>query len=1043
MKNKIKIIFVLVVAFTLSASTTYATWINIQITTAIYGYEISWDLTDSNGTVLAYGPSIGGYSNNTTYNHYVDLADDCYNMNMYDSYGDGWNGGTYNILDSASGVISYANGGLAYGSAGTDVVCIGPFGCTNPLAINYDSTALVNNDSCIFSTCTDVTLYMQDSYGNGWNGSLWTITGVIGGSFGSFTLTSGSASQVSFCLPDDCYDISVTLNSYPGDISWQLIEDSTGNILAEGCNSTNPCAFLGCPYNGPNLCLPVIWGCTDPFASNFDSLATLNDGSCLYPGCLDSIAINYCSACNVNDSLSCIYPSCHTLDFCEDFESANLITNDWVINNGIYSSVGLTITNAIVDTISLEFTGGSVVYGTQLTETAAFSDPDHISTATICVDMSGSGTVDLAFEGELSSNILTNCAWFRVRVNGTVVADKNGVTAFNDVTMSGINSYAYDLSAYAGQSQVYVTFEAMCNYNLAYGSPGYVWIDNVCVFDINPCTYYSASATIIDVDCNGDSTGQVSINVTNLPTYPSFDTYAWSNGMTTGSISGLSAGTYMCIVNDSTNGCSDTVSVTVTEPSVISISGIVIDESFPMAGDGSINVTVSGGTPCATDIYLGTSTNISGSYSLSAALFYTQYIENKSELTFQATELSALGLQVGQSLSSVGWNIATASGQVMNSLNIDITESGVTTNVYFGNYTAVVGWNDFTFSTPVIWNGGDIVVTTCFDNSFYTTYNTWYYTTTSFVSCSYLYQGMTSGSICTNSTTTTTSNRPNTRFGTNGIAYTFAWSNGDTTEDIDSLTMGPYVLTVIDCNGCIETNAWFVMVNTVPGCTDSNAFNYNPLANIDDSSCLYLGCTDTLALNFDSTANLNDSSCVYPCYYYGLNDVVVVINSGNWAHEMSWDVTDANGTILGSGSGYTAINTDSVGVHTLCLTDGCYNFNMYDSYGDGWNGGNYVIYVNGVSIATGGLLSGSFSTDQFQVGTSIPCPIFGCTDSLASNYNILATVDDSSCVYCVGTTLTLEMYDSYGDGWNGAFFVLQELASSSAAISTTLTNGSY
>ena len=273
LKNKIKIIFVLVVAFTLSASTTYATWVNIQITTSQYGYEISWDLTDSNGTVLAYGPSIGGYSDTTTYNHYIDLAEGCYNMNMYDSYGDGWNGGAYNILDSASGVISYANGGLAYGSAGTDVVCIGAFGCTNPLAINYDSTALVNNDSCIFSTCTDVTLYMQDSYGNGWNGSLWTITGVSGGTFGPFTILSGSSGQVNFCLPDDCYNISVTLNQYSYDISWQLIEDSTGNILAEGCNSINPCAFLGCPYNGPTLCLPTIWGCTNPFALNFDSLA--------------------------------------------------------------------------------------------------------------------------------------------------------------------------------------------------------------------------------------------------------------------------------------------------------------------------------------------------------------------------------------------------------------------------------------------------------------------------------------------------------------------------------------------------------------------------------------------------------------------------------------------------------------------------------------------------------------------------------------------------------------------------------------------------
>ena len=255
--------------------------------------------------------------------------------------------------------------------------------------------------------------------------------------------------------------------------------------------------------------------------------------------------------------------------------------------------------------------------------------------------------------------------------------------------------------------------------------------------------------------------------------------------------------------------------------------------------------------------------------------------------------------------------------------------------------------------------------------------------------------------------------------------------------------MGPQSVTVTDCNGCTETNAWFVMVNTVPGCTDSSATNYNPLANVNDSSCLYLGCTDSLALNFDSTANLNDSSCVYLCNYYGLNTVVVVINSGNWANDISWDITNSNGLILGSGSGYYTNYTDSVGVDTICLADGCYNFNMYDSYGNGWTGGNYVIYVNSVSIATGGLLSGSFGTDQFQVGTSIPCPIFGCTDSLASNYSVLATVDDSSCVYCVGTTLTLEMYDSYGDGWNGAFFVLQELASSSVAISTTLTGGYY
>ena len=137
----------------------------------------------------------------------------------------------------------------------------------------------------------------------------------------------------------------------------------------------------------------------------------------------------------------------------------------------------------------------------------------------------------------------------------------------------------------------------------------------------------------------------------------------------------------------------------------------------------------------------------------------------------------------------------------MNNLTLSLTEAGITTNIYSGNYTAVVGWNDFTFSTPVIWNGGNIVITTCFSNSFYTTYNTWYYTTTSFVSCSYVYQGNVPGSICTMPTTSTTSNRPNTRFGTNGLAYAFLWASGDTTEDVSGLSVGPQSVTVTDCNG--------------------------------------------------------------------------------------------------------------------------------------------------------------------------------------------------------------------------------------------------
>ena len=66
-------------------------------------------------------------------------------------------------------------------------------------------------------------------------------------------------------------------------------------------------------------------------------------------------------------------------------------------------------------------------------------------------------------------------------------------------------------------------------------------------------------------------------------------------------------------------------------------------------------------------------------------------------------------------------------------------------------------------------------------------------------------------------------------------------------------------------NGDCQTEA-------IWGCTDSTAFNYDSLANLDNGGCtpVILGCMQPLAFNYDANANTDDGSCVP--YIYGCID---------------------------------------------------------------------------------------------------------------------------------------------------------------------------
>jgi len=143
----------------------------------------------------------------------------------------------------------------------------------------------------------------------------------------------------------------------------------------------------------------------------------------------------------------------------------------------------------------------------------------------------------------------------------------------------------------------------------------------------------------------------------------------------------------------------------------------------------------------------------------------------------------------------------------------------------------------------------------------------------------------------------------------NCIPYIFGCTdnmafNFDPLANTDNETCIPFIY------GCTDPTAFnyeflanaedFSCIEIILGCTDAEAFNYNEWANTNDGTCITIiaDCMDPLADNYESTANTDDGSCLYdagcigdPGDPYWLNDTCYawVITIDPYCCNQAWD----------------------------------------------------------------------------------------------------------------------------------------------------------
>ncbi len=562
------------------------------------------------------------------------------------------------------------------------------------------------------------------------------------------------------------------------------------------------------------------------------------------------------------------------------------------------------------------------------------------------------------------------------------VTDNNSCTMSRTVTISQ-PSFPVTINSTVSNPQCYGSNDGSILISTSNGvSPySYMWNDSVTtqnrlwisygnflvtVTDNSGC---SASATmtvteptpmvivpsVIDVTCNGASTGAINLSVTG-----SFAPYAydWSDGGDTQNRSGIIAGNYTVTIVDNHN-CTGTASATVTEPTPVVISLAKEDVTCFGGNDGWINTVVSGGTP-AYSFDWGGGITTQNRTNLTANNYSVSITDNAGCLFVASTTVSE---PVAISISSATTGVACNGG---NDGTITLFVTG--------------GTSPYSFD----WGGG--ITTQSRTNLIAGSYSV---TITDSANCTSTHTATVAQSTMLNVSSTitdascSTANNGAININVTGgtVPYSFLWNDNQVSQNITNLSAGTYTVTVTDNAGCTAVNT--STVSALPGVTIISA--------VTDATCSSLS---------NGAINIAVSGGAAP-YSFGWNDGVTTQNRAGilpGAYSVSvTDFTGCNATHSATVTSPAEISVTATTVDVLCNGTNTGSISIIVSggvspYSFVWNDG--VLTQNRNSVSAGNYFVTVMDSSSCSASAS----------ATVSEPTVIGTVAVAVSAFCFGSS---------------------------------------